>query len=337
MLHGSGPCAPAVHMNGRVYDPGIGRFLSVDPVFQFPENTQSLNPYTYVLNSPLSFTDPTGYETKEDVSEKDNNTGGGSVKSDGKGGMTVTVGTCEEGCETMSMTVSVDDSGAQGGMGVAGGQSVGSVSIEGVGSAGVSGQSGKNSGQGARANETPAADSIGDRKSEKVDGGSSTGQLTPEERARAVLNTKPVEGTVNANDWTTETGDGRWQDRNSIDKSIRWGKPHDGLDVGAKTGTAVLAPADGKVVGSGYIKGYGWTVRIRHADGVETSYMHLEKEGLAAQNSDVAAGQQIGKVGRSGNIEKLPKNSRTHLHLEVKVDGKLINPQRVFDYKMQVL
>jgi len=50
-----------IHMNGRVYDPNIGRFLSVDPVFEFPTNTQSLNPYSYVLNNPLSLTDPTGY------------------------------------------------------------------------------------------------------------------------------------------------------------------------------------------------------------------------------------------------------------------------------------
>jgi len=48
-------------MNGRVYDPEIGRFMSVDPVFQFPENTQSLNPYSYVLNNSLSLTDPSGF------------------------------------------------------------------------------------------------------------------------------------------------------------------------------------------------------------------------------------------------------------------------------------
>jgi len=59
------PYAPVrrIHMNGRVYDPKVGRFLSVDPVFQFPENTQSLNPYTYVLNSSLSLTDPTGFKS----------------------------------------------------------------------------------------------------------------------------------------------------------------------------------------------------------------------------------------------------------------------------------
>lgn len=41
--------------------PGAGRFLSVDPVFQAPTNGQSLNPYSYVRNNPLSLTDPTGY------------------------------------------------------------------------------------------------------------------------------------------------------------------------------------------------------------------------------------------------------------------------------------
>jgi len=52
-----------VHANGRVYDPMLGRFLSVDPMFAFPTNTQSLNPYSYALNNPLSNTDPTGYNT----------------------------------------------------------------------------------------------------------------------------------------------------------------------------------------------------------------------------------------------------------------------------------
>jgi hypothetical protein len=53
-----------IHMGGRLYDYHLGRFLSVDPVVQFPDNSQSLNPYTYVLNNPLAGTDPTGYEMK---------------------------------------------------------------------------------------------------------------------------------------------------------------------------------------------------------------------------------------------------------------------------------
>src|SRR5207248_1500619 len=55
------PNVGLVNMNGRVYDPAIGRFLSPDPNVQFPTNLQSYNRYSYVLNNPLSFDDPTGY------------------------------------------------------------------------------------------------------------------------------------------------------------------------------------------------------------------------------------------------------------------------------------
>jgi RHS repeat-associated protein len=51
-----------VHMNGRVYDPAIARFLSPDPVVTSPFNRQDLNRYSYAWNSPLSVVDPTGLE-----------------------------------------------------------------------------------------------------------------------------------------------------------------------------------------------------------------------------------------------------------------------------------
>ncbi|MEO0508982.1 MAG: RHS repeat-associated core domain-containing protein [Verrucomicrobiota bacterium] len=50
-----------VHMNGRIYDPQLGRFLSADLVVQFPLNLQTYNRYTYVGNNPLGFVDPSGY------------------------------------------------------------------------------------------------------------------------------------------------------------------------------------------------------------------------------------------------------------------------------------
>lgn len=53
--------AGLVHMNGRVYDPEIGRFVQADPIIQAPYNPQSLNRYSYVMNNPLGTTDPTGY------------------------------------------------------------------------------------------------------------------------------------------------------------------------------------------------------------------------------------------------------------------------------------
>ncbi|MFZ1222493.1 MAG: RHS repeat-associated core domain-containing protein, partial [Dokdonella sp.] len=56
-----------IHMNGRIYDPKLGRFYSVDPVIQFPSNSQSLNPYSYILNNPLSGRDPSGYMSQLDM------------------------------------------------------------------------------------------------------------------------------------------------------------------------------------------------------------------------------------------------------------------------------
>jgi RHS repeat-associated protein len=50
-----------VHMNGRIYDPIAGRFVSADPVIQSPYDLQNYNRYAYVLNNPLSLTDPSGF------------------------------------------------------------------------------------------------------------------------------------------------------------------------------------------------------------------------------------------------------------------------------------
>ncbi len=50
-----------IHMNGRIYDPRLGRFLQADPIVQFPHYSQSWNTYSYVLNNPLTYTNPSGY------------------------------------------------------------------------------------------------------------------------------------------------------------------------------------------------------------------------------------------------------------------------------------
>lgn len=54
-----------VNMNGRIYDPVIGRFLSADPYMQMPEHTQGLNRYSYCFNNPLSHTDPSGFSVDD--------------------------------------------------------------------------------------------------------------------------------------------------------------------------------------------------------------------------------------------------------------------------------
>jgi len=54
-----------IHMGGRIYDASIGRFLQADPFIQAPDNSQSLNRYSYVMNNPLSYTDPSGFFFKK--------------------------------------------------------------------------------------------------------------------------------------------------------------------------------------------------------------------------------------------------------------------------------
>ncbi|RLA13394.1 MAG: hypothetical protein DRQ59_05405, partial [Gammaproteobacteria bacterium] len=58
-----------IHMNGRVYDPALMRFLSPDPIVQAPTSTQNYNRYSYVVNNPLKYTDPSGYSFFSDLWE----------------------------------------------------------------------------------------------------------------------------------------------------------------------------------------------------------------------------------------------------------------------------
>ena len=71
-----------IHMNGRAYDYNLGRFLSVDPIIQAPGNSQSLNPYSYILNNPLSGVDPSGYCSGTRIKSEN-----GSICGSGAGGI----------------------------------------------------------------------------------------------------------------------------------------------------------------------------------------------------------------------------------------------------------
>lgn len=78
-----------IHMNGRVYDYNLGRFTSVDPFIQGNGTSQGINPYSYVMNNPLSYTDPTGYNSAsvcKDEGSKEcgppDDSGAGEGKSD---------------------------------------------------------------------------------------------------------------------------------------------------------------------------------------------------------------------------------------------------------------
>ena len=63
------PCVSLIHMNGRVYDPALGRFMSSDPNVARPGSTQGFNRYAYVENMPLSATDPSGFVMQEESTD----------------------------------------------------------------------------------------------------------------------------------------------------------------------------------------------------------------------------------------------------------------------------
>ncbi|MCP5147948.1 MAG: RHS repeat-associated core domain-containing protein [Pseudomonadales bacterium] len=71
-----------IHMNGRIYDPRLGRMLSPDPVTQAPESGQNYNRYTYAYNNPLMYTDPSGFEThkKSVLVDGNGNAGAGPME-----------------------------------------------------------------------------------------------------------------------------------------------------------------------------------------------------------------------------------------------------------------
>jgi hypothetical protein len=101
---------------------------------------------------------------------------------------------------------------------------------------------------------------------------------------------------------------------------VRYAHFHDGLDLAAPLGTAVRAAAAGSVVAAGRQSDGAVVVRIRHADGSETSYGHLQPD-LAVRDGDrVVAGQVIGGVGLTGHT------TGPHLHFEVSVGGRAVDP-----------
>ena len=94
---------------------------------------------------------------------------------------------------------------------------------------------------------------------------------------------------------------------------------HSGVDFAASTGTPIYSTADGVVVHSGWSAGYGRLVKIRHEFGIETRYAHLSKLRVNV-GQRVSRGERIGDMGASGRV------TGTHLHYEVRVGDKAVNP-----------
>jgi murein DD-endopeptidase MepM/ murein hydrolase activator NlpD len=124
-------------------------------------------------------------------------------------------------------------------------------------------------------------------------------------------------------DGTTAFDGYLWPARGTLTSGYgwRWGRMHRGIDIGAPTGTPVVAAAPGVVEFSGWNSGgYGNMVEIRHADGSMTRYAHHSRN-LVRAGQEVDQGQQIAEVGSTGY------STGPHLHFEVHLPNQgTVNP-----------
>lgn len=100
---------------------------------------------------------------------------------------------------------------------------------------------------------------------------------------------------------------------------MRWGRMHEGIDIGAPTGTPIRAAAAGGVIYSGWMSGYGNLVVLDHGGGISTAYGH--QSSITVGNGQVVSqGQTIGYVGCTGHC------FGPHLHFEVRINGTPVDP-----------
>ena len=94
---------------------------------------------------------------------------------------------------------------------------------------------------------------------------------------------------------------------------------HSGIDIGAPTGTNIVAAESGRVSYAGYMRGYGNLIILSHDGGYSTVYAHNSVNSVK-KGQYVTKGNIIGKVGRTGNA------TGSHLHFEIRLSGKPVNP-----------
>jgi murein DD-endopeptidase MepM/ murein hydrolase activator NlpD len=98
----------------------------------------------------------------------------------------------------------------------------------------------------------------------------------------------------------------------------RWGRMHEGIDIGAGYGTPIVAAASGTVIYAGWMGGYGNLIIIDHGGGLATAYGH--QSSFAVGGGPVSQGQVIGYVGCTGHC------FGPHVHFEVRVNGSPVDP-----------
>jgi len=108
------------------------------------------------------------------------------------------------------------------------------------------------------------------------------------------------------------------------------GAQHGGIDMAGAHGEPILASASGRVIRSERFGGYGNCVDIDHGKGIVTRYGHLSSI-MVSVGDRVTVGQKIGGMGSTG------RSTGTHLHFEVRIDGKPVNPRPFLEASSYIL
>jgi len=105
---------------------------------------------------------------------------------------------------------------------------------------------------------------------------------------------------------------------------LRYRKMHTGVDLAAPRGTPIKAAGNGVVIKKGGASGLGNYIKIRHANGYMTAYAHMSKYGPGVKlGKRIRQGQIVGYVGSTG------RSTGNHLHYEVLLNKKPVNPMRI--------
>ena len=158
----------------------------------------------------------------------------------------------------------------------------------------------------------PINDGSGDGNQDGGDGNQSGDENTGDKDSATFL--APVSGTV---------AKPHSQDTPVFSETLEEWRVHLGVDISTAEDSGVFAVADGEVSAVYSDPLLGYTVELTHGNGIKSRYSNLSAEGLPAVSDVVKAGEKIATVGYSAITEIADE---THLHFEMFVDGKAVNP-----------
>jgi murein DD-endopeptidase MepM/ murein hydrolase activator NlpD len=171
----------------------------------------------------------------------------------------------------------------------------------------------------AAANQAAGGNSSGDNSSGNNSSGDSSSSDNSSENGSSGVSSKGFIWPVPASSRITSTFGNRNQPTEGASTF------HKGLDIGASTGTKIIAAASGTVVTSAYSVSAGNYIMLSHGDGVYTVYMHCSKL-LVSVGQTVSRGDNIALVGSTG------VSTGPHLHFGVNIGGEYVDPSKYVSY-----